>query len=83
MCRFASQASCLATNQNKVGDPDWLLNRSWDAKHDRDVLRCLRDRVEQKLEPYSCPDLRPSASIAATVVRPLSRVRTEEPCRFL
>ncbi len=35
----------------EVTDPDSALNRHWDEEHDRYVLRCLFDLVEQEFEP--------------------------------
>jgi hypothetical protein len=32
-------------------DPDSDLNRQWDEEHDRYVIGCLLDRVEQEFEP--------------------------------
>ncbi len=36
---------------SQVEDPDSALNRHWDEEHDRYVLRCLLDLVEQEFEP--------------------------------
>ncbi len=35
----------------QVADPDSAMNRRWDEEHDRYVLRCLLDLVEQEFEP--------------------------------
>jgi RNA polymerase sigma-70 factor (ECF subfamily) len=35
----------------QIADPDSALNRQWDAEHDRYVLQCLLDLVEEELEP--------------------------------
>jgi RNA polymerase sigma-70 factor (ECF subfamily) len=35
----------------QLEDPDSDLNRQWDEEHDRYVLRCLLDLVEQEFEP--------------------------------
>jgi RNA polymerase sigma-70 factor (ECF subfamily) len=35
----------------QIADPDSALNRQWDAEHDRYVLRCLLDLVEEEFEP--------------------------------
>ena len=35
----------------QIADPDSDLNRQWDEEHDRYVLRCLLDLVEQEFEP--------------------------------
>jgi DNA-directed RNA polymerase specialized sigma24 family protein len=34
----------------KIADPDSALNRLWDEEHDRYVLHCLLDLVEEELE---------------------------------
>lgn len=34
-----------------LADPDSELNRQWDAEHDRYVLQCLLDLVEEEFEP--------------------------------
>ena len=36
---------------NQIADPDSAQNRHWDEEHDRYVLRCLFDMVEQEFEP--------------------------------
>ncbi len=43
--------SVVADMLNAVADPDSELNRRWDEEHDRYVLRCLFDLVEQEFEP--------------------------------
>ena len=35
----------------QIADPDSDLNRQWDEEHDRYVLGCLLDLVEQEFEP--------------------------------
>jgi RNA polymerase sigma-70 factor (ECF subfamily) len=35
----------------QIADPDSDLNRQWDEEHDRYVLDCLLDLVEQEFEP--------------------------------
>jgi RNA polymerase sigma-70 factor (ECF subfamily) len=35
----------------QIADPDSDLNRQWDEEHDRYVLACLLDLVEQEFEP--------------------------------
>jgi RNA polymerase sigma-70 factor (ECF subfamily) len=37
----------------EIADPDSALNRQWDEEHDRYVLRCLLDLVEQEFEPIT------------------------------
>ena len=36
---------------NQVEDPESELNHQWDQEHDRYVLRCLLDLMEQEFEP--------------------------------
>jgi RNA polymerase sigma-70 factor (ECF subfamily) len=36
-----------------IADPDSELNRQWDEEHDRYVLQCLLDMVEEEFEPYT------------------------------
>jgi RNA polymerase sigma-70 factor, ECF subfamily len=38
---------------SEVVDPESALNRQWDEEHDRYVLRCLFDLVEQEFEPVT------------------------------
>ena len=35
----------------QIADPDSDLNRQWDEEHDRYVLDCLLDLVEEEFEP--------------------------------
>ncbi len=37
----------------QIADPDSELNRQWDEEHDKYVIHCLLDLVEQKFEPVS------------------------------
>jgi RNA polymerase sigma-70 factor, ECF subfamily len=37
----------------QIADPDSDLNRQWDDEHDRYVLGCLLDLVEQEFEPLT------------------------------
>jgi RNA polymerase sigma-70 factor (ECF subfamily) len=37
----------------EIADPDSDLNRQWDEEHDRYVLHCLLDLVEQEFEPVT------------------------------
>ena len=37
----------------QLADPDSDLNRQWDEEHDRYVLRCLLDLVEEEFEPVT------------------------------
>jgi RNA polymerase sigma-70 factor (ECF subfamily) len=36
---------------NQIEDPESELNRQWDQEHDRYVLRCLLDLIEEEFEP--------------------------------
>jgi RNA polymerase sigma-70 factor (ECF subfamily) len=36
---------------HEIADPDSELNRQWDAEHDRYVIQCLLDMVEEEFEP--------------------------------
>lgn len=37
----------------EIADPDVRLNRQWDEEHDRYVLQCLLDLVEEEFEPLT------------------------------
>src|SRR5215813_2895659 len=37
----------------EIADPDSALNRQWDEEHDRYVLHCLLDLVEEEFEPVT------------------------------
>jgi len=37
----------------QIADPDSELNRQWDEEHDRYVLNCLLDLVEEEFEPVT------------------------------
>jgi RNA polymerase sigma-70 factor (ECF subfamily) len=37
----------------QLTDPDSELNRQWDEEHDRFVVHCLLDRVEEEFEPIT------------------------------
>jgi RNA polymerase sigma-70 factor (ECF subfamily) len=37
----------------QIADPDSDLNRQWDEEHDRYVLHCLLDLVEEEFEPIT------------------------------
>jgi RNA polymerase sigma-70 factor (ECF subfamily) len=37
----------------QIADPDSDLNRQWDEEHDRYVLDCLLDLVEEEFEPMT------------------------------
>ena len=44
------EALC-ALRKSQIQDPESELNRQWDQEHDRYVLRCLLDLMEQEFEP--------------------------------
>ena len=37
----------------QIADPDSELNRQWDEEHDRYVVHCLLDRLEEEFEPIT------------------------------
>src|SRR6516164_4708636 len=37
----------------QIADPDSALNRQWDEEHDRYVVRCLLELVEEEFEPIT------------------------------
>jgi RNA polymerase sigma-70 factor (ECF subfamily) len=47
----ASGGSGATAALQQIADPDSDLNRQWDAEHDRYVLGCLLDMVEEEFEP--------------------------------
>jgi RNA polymerase sigma-70 factor (ECF subfamily) len=47
----ASGGSDVKDVLNQIQDPESELNRQWDEEHDRYVLRCLLDLMEQEFEP--------------------------------
>src|SRR3954447_9074816 len=47
----ASGGSGATAALQQIADPDSELNRQWDEEHDRYVLRCLLDMVEEEFEP--------------------------------
>jgi RNA polymerase sigma-70 factor, ECF subfamily len=47
----ASGGSGAAAALQQIADPDSDLNRQWDEEHDRYVLGCLLDLVEEEFEP--------------------------------
>src|SRR5205823_6432422 len=47
----ASGGSGATAALQQIEDPDSDLNRSWDEEHDRYVLNCLLDLVEEEFEP--------------------------------
>jgi RNA polymerase sigma-70 factor, ECF subfamily len=38
---------------HQIADPDSALNRQWDEEHDRYVLNCLLDLVDEEFEPIT------------------------------
>jgi RNA polymerase sigma-70 factor (ECF subfamily) len=49
----ASGGSGAAAVLQQIADPDSDLNRQWDEEHDRFVLGCLLDQVEEEFEPVT------------------------------
>jgi RNA polymerase sigma-70 factor (ECF subfamily) len=47
----ASGGSGATAALQQLADPESNLNRQWDAEHDRYVLNCLLDLVEEEFEP--------------------------------
>src|SRR6478672_12401070 len=47
----ASGGSGATAALEQIADPDSGLNRQWDEEHDRYVLGCLLDLVEEEFEP--------------------------------
>jgi RNA polymerase sigma-70 factor (ECF subfamily) len=47
----ASGGSGAKVALQQIADPDSDLNRQWDEEHDRYVLNCLLDLVEEEFEP--------------------------------
>jgi RNA polymerase sigma-70 factor (ECF subfamily) len=47
----ASGGSGATAALQEIADPDSELNRHWDEEHDRYVLGCLLDLVEEEFEP--------------------------------
>src|SRR5215475_645546 len=49
----ASGGSGATAALQEIADPDSELNRQWDEEHDRYVLHCLLDLVEEEFEPIT------------------------------
>ena len=49
----ASGGSGATAALQEIADPDSELNRQWDEEHDRYVVHCLLDRVEEEFEPIT------------------------------
>ena len=47
----ASGGSAATAALQQIADPDSDLNHQWDEEHDRYVLNCLLDLVEEEFEP--------------------------------
>src|SRR5262245_63624615 len=47
----ASGGSGATAALQQIADPDSELNRQWDEEHDRYVLHCLLDLVDEEFEP--------------------------------
>jgi RNA polymerase sigma-70 factor (ECF subfamily) len=48
-----AQGGSGAAALQELADPDSALNRQWDEEHDRYVLHCLLDLVEEEFEPLT------------------------------
>jgi RNA polymerase sigma-70 factor, ECF subfamily len=49
----ASGGSGATAALQEIADPDNTLNRQWDEEHDRYVLQCLLDLVDEEFEPVT------------------------------
>ena len=49
----ARGGSGAAAALQAIADPDSALNRQWDEEHDRYVVHCLLDLVEEEFEPIT------------------------------
>lgn len=49
----AQGGSSATAALQQIADPDSELNRQWDEEHDRYVLDCLLDLVEEEFEPIT------------------------------
>jgi RNA polymerase sigma-70 factor (ECF subfamily) len=49
----ARGGSGAAAALQEIADPDSALNRQWDEEHDRYVVRCLLELVEEEFEPIT------------------------------
>jgi RNA polymerase sigma-70 factor (ECF subfamily) len=49
----ASGGSGATAALQEIADPDSALNRQWDEEHDRYVLQCLLDLVDEEFEPIT------------------------------
>ncbi len=62
----ASGGSGATAALQQIADPDSDLNRQWDQEHDRYVLGCLLDMVEEEFEPATLKAFRRLALDAAS-----------------
>jgi RNA polymerase sigma-70 factor (ECF subfamily) len=62
----ANGRSFPASALQHIADPDSDLNRQWDEEHDRYVIRCLLDLVDQDFEPTTMQAFRRTALDGAT-----------------
>jgi RNA polymerase sigma-70 factor (ECF subfamily) len=49
----ASGGSGAVAALQQIADPDSELNRQWDEEHDRYVLHCLLDLIDEEFEPIT------------------------------
>ena len=49
----ASGGSGATAALQQIADPDSALNRQWDEEHDRYVVQCLLDLIEEEFEPMT------------------------------
>jgi RNA polymerase sigma-70 factor (ECF subfamily) len=49
----AQGGSSATAALQEIADPESALNRQWDEEHDRYVVHCLLDRVEEEFEPVT------------------------------
>jgi RNA polymerase sigma-70 factor (ECF subfamily) len=49
----AQGGSSATAALQQIADPDSALNRQWDEEHDRYVVHCLLDLVEEEFEPIT------------------------------
>ena len=61
-----SGGSGAAAALQQIADPDSDLNRQWDEEHDRYVLGCLLDAVDEEFEPATLRAFRRLALDAAS-----------------
>jgi RNA polymerase sigma-70 factor (ECF subfamily) len=64
--KHAEGGSGAAAALQQIADPDSDLNRQWDEEHDRYVLGCLLDLVDEEFEPTTLRAFRRLALDGAT-----------------